>query len=122
LLRLAEPPRLYLPRWSDEILRQTTRTLIGDLDWPEEVAKGMEKEIRDHFPEALVEFPAELLGTLTINEKDRHVLAAAIMGKVEVIVTFNLKHFGSEHLELGECRVITRKCFCNRYGVSIRLV
>jgi hypothetical protein len=99
LLRLAESPRLYLPRWSEEILNETTRTLIGDLGWSQERAKGMEKEIRDHFPEALVEFPAELLGTLTINEKDRYVLAAAIMGKAEVIVTFNLKHFGPEHLE-----------------------
>ena len=33
-----------------------------------------------------------------INEKDRHVLAAAIRAKVEVIVTFNVRHFGPEHL------------------------
>ncbi len=27
LLRLAEPPRLYIPRWSDEIIAETVRTL-----------------------------------------------------------------------------------------------
>ena len=31
LLRLAEPPHLYLPRWSAEILLETTRTLEGKL-------------------------------------------------------------------------------------------
>ena len=27
LLRLAEPPRLYIPQWSDEIIAETVRTL-----------------------------------------------------------------------------------------------
>jgi hypothetical protein len=27
LLRLAEPPRLFEPKWSEEIIRETTRTL-----------------------------------------------------------------------------------------------
>lgn len=27
LLRLAEPPRLYVPRWSEEILTETVRNL-----------------------------------------------------------------------------------------------
>jgi hypothetical protein len=31
LLRIAEPPRLYLPRWSKDILEETTRTLEGKL-------------------------------------------------------------------------------------------
>ncbi len=31
LLRLAETPRLYLPYWSEQILEETTRTLIEKL-------------------------------------------------------------------------------------------
>jgi hypothetical protein len=27
LLRLAEPPRLFEPKWTEEIIRETTRTL-----------------------------------------------------------------------------------------------
>jgi hypothetical protein len=32
LLRLAEPPELYLPRWSDGIVEETTRTLEEKLN------------------------------------------------------------------------------------------
>jgi predicted nucleic acid-binding protein len=98
LLRLAETPRLYLPFWSDQILEETTRTLINKLQWSEDLAKYREQQIREHFPEALVHFPKSLLSILTNDEKDRHVLAAAIKAKVEVIVTFNIRHFGAEHL------------------------
>ena len=31
--------------------------------------------------------------------KDRHVLAAAVHSEAPIIVTFNLRHFRSEHLE-----------------------
>ena len=31
LLRLAEPPRLFEPKWSEEIIRETTRTLESKL-------------------------------------------------------------------------------------------
>lgn len=34
LLRLAEPPRLYEPKWSEQILRETIRTLEFKLGWP----------------------------------------------------------------------------------------
>jgi hypothetical protein len=31
LLRLAEPPRLFEPKWSEEIIRETARTLESKL-------------------------------------------------------------------------------------------
>jgi hypothetical protein len=34
LLRLAEPPRLFEPKRSEEIIRETTRTLESKLGWP----------------------------------------------------------------------------------------
>ncbi len=45
------------------------------------------------FPEAMIEGFEHLLSVLNINEKDRHVLAAAIQGGVSLIVTFNVKDF-----------------------------
>jgi hypothetical protein len=33
------------------------------------------------------------------DEKDRHVVAAAVKCGCEVIVTYNLKHFNVEHLK-----------------------
>jgi len=32
LLRMAETPRLYLPKWSEETLQEITRNLIGKWD------------------------------------------------------------------------------------------
>jgi len=37
-LRLAEEPRLYRPRWSEEILAEVRRTQIDKLGWPEHLA------------------------------------------------------------------------------------
>ena len=51
LLRLAEPPRLFEPKWSEEIIRETTRTLEGKLGWPNSLTAHFEKELRFHFKE-----------------------------------------------------------------------
>jgi len=41
-----------------------------------------------------------LIESLTLqDEKDRHVLAAAIKTNADVIVTNNIKHFPQEYLE-----------------------
>jgi predicted nucleic acid-binding protein len=38
---------------------------------------------------------------LANDEKDRHVLAAAVSCKAPIIVTFNVRHFRREHLGSG---------------------
>jgi hypothetical protein len=38
LLRMAEEPRLYLPRWSQTIMDEVTRSLIRKWDMPSEKA------------------------------------------------------------------------------------
>jgi hypothetical protein len=51
------------------------------------------------FPDALVENYKSLIEGLTLpDEKDRHVLAAAIKTNANVIVTNNLKDFPKEYL------------------------
>lgn len=42
--RLAEPPRLFEPKWSGEIIRETTRTLESKLGWPHAIT-GYEAQI-----------------------------------------------------------------------------
>src|SRR3981081_3756683 len=42
LLRLAEPPRLFEPKWSEEIIRETTRTLELKLGWPKSLTTHLE--------------------------------------------------------------------------------
>lgn len=93
LLRLAEGPRLYLPLWTEEIIQETNRTLLNKLGWPPHLVASRESEMRKHFPEAWVTGHEPLVQCAMNEPKDRHVLAAAIRAKAEVIVTFNLKHF-----------------------------
>ncbi|MEX0325395.1 MAG: PIN domain-containing protein [Puniceicoccaceae bacterium] len=93
LLRLAESPRLFLPVWSDEILRETHRTQIDKLGWPKDLAESFEIEIRKAFPHAAVNDYGHLIEKLENEEKDRHILAAAIRSGTSLIVTFNLKDF-----------------------------
>ena len=54
LLRMAETPRLYVPKWSDDILQEVTRNLVEKWNKTEEQAKRREDALRQHFPEALV--------------------------------------------------------------------
>ncbi|HEY3825592.1 MAG TPA: PIN domain-containing protein [Bryobacteraceae bacterium] len=111
LLRLAEPPRLYEPKWSDEIIRETTRTLESKLGWPSSLATYLEAELRAHFGEAWISGYEPLIPRMTNDEKDRHVLAAAIHCQAPIIVTFNLRHFRSGHLERWGIRALHPQSF-----------
>jgi hypothetical protein len=55
LLRLAEPPALYEPRWTNEILAEVTRTLVGRFGKTPEKAHYREAAMREFFPHAIVE-------------------------------------------------------------------
>jgi hypothetical protein len=78
LLRLAEPPRLFEPRWSEQIIRETTRTLEVKLAWPSSLTARLETELRAHFSEAWIGDYESLIPRMMNDEKDRHVLAAAV--------------------------------------------
>jgi hypothetical protein len=79
-LRLAEPPRLYLPCWSGTILDEVRRTQIEKLKrpYPPELADYWRQEVTRAFPEAFVSGHEPLLPVMTNDEKDRHVVAAAV--------------------------------------------
>ena len=97
-LRLAETPRLYLPKWSEGILDETDRTL-AKLNWPEDLIAYRRKQMLQHFPEVIVDGYVAIEGCLTNDPKDRHVLAAAIRARCEVIVSFNVKDFPETALD-----------------------
>jgi predicted nucleic acid-binding protein len=93
LLRMAEAPRLYLPRWSQAIMDEVTRNLIAKWDMAHEQARHREEELRRHFPEAWVEGYEPLIEAMTNDPGDRHVLAAAVRSHSDLIVTYNRRHF-----------------------------
>jgi predicted nucleic acid-binding protein len=99
LLRLAEEPPLYEPRWSAEIIAETIRTLERRLGWPARLAAYFQKELQSHFGDAWVTGYEPLVAHMANDEKDRHVLAAAVSCGAPIIVTFNVRHFRREHLE-----------------------
>src|SRR5215469_3028963 len=88
LLRMAEEPRLYVPKWSQLIMDEVTRSLIEKWDLEPEKARRRQHEIRRHFPEAWIEGFEPLLEVMTNDPKDRHVLAAAVRSHCELIVTY----------------------------------
>lgn len=87
LLRLAETPRLYIPKWSGQIWSEVTRNLEGRRRLTPAKIAHLVKQIEIHFPEARVEDYEKLADLMTNHPKDRHVLAAAAKVGASVIVT-----------------------------------
>ncbi len=94
-LRLAEPPRLYLPIWSTQILEEVHRTQTTKLKRPYSLslAAYWREEVQKAFPASTVDGWENFLSLANNQEKDRHVLAAAIAAKSSLIITFNLRDF-----------------------------
>jgi hypothetical protein len=99
LLHLASA-ELYTPKWTDRIHDEWLRNLI--VNRPDLEAAKLErtiKEMKKAFPDSSVEKYESLILSLHLpDEDDRHVLAAAIRCKADVIVTFNLKDFPTKDL------------------------
>lgn len=97
LLRMAEV-ELCQVYWSREILEASTRNLIKAGRMTSDKAMRLQQMIENAFPEAIVEVPTELVQVMGNHPGDRHVLATAVVAKVNVIVTYNLKHFSRSAL------------------------
>lgn len=102
LLRMAESPRLYLPKWSNDIMAEVSRNLQGKWNKTAEQAKHREDALRAHFPEAWIEGYEVLIPVMSNDAKDRHVLAAAVSSGTKLIVTYNVKHFPPSALDPWE--------------------
>lgn len=88
LLRAAEA-ELYQVHFSQEILDGATRNLVKKGRMTDAKAARFQAMIKMHFPEAIVEVPEEIVAAMTNHPGDRHVVAAAIVARAEVIVTYN---------------------------------
>ena len=89
---------LYTPKWSKHIFDEWIEVMVR---------KGISKDealrrtqvVNEAFQDALVENYEPLIDTLTLpDEKDKHVLAAAIKTNANLIVTNNLKDFPEDYL------------------------
>ncbi len=88
-------------KWSDMVHDEWIRNLLANrTDLTREKLENTKFLMNRHGGDCSVVGFEHLIPTLTdIDEGDRHVVAAAIHGGAEVIVTRNLKHFPQEALE-----------------------
>ena len=89
---------LFTPKWSKHIFSEWENVMKRKEIPNEEIQKRISKALRA-FPDALVENYESLVDSLKLpDEKDRHVLAAAIKTNANIIVTNNIKDFPIEYL------------------------
>lgn len=98
LLRLAER-RLFRPLWSRDILDEVLRSLMGR-GFPEAAITRRIAMMEEAFPEAMVDWDTHFLNSVpsAVDPADRHVVAAALAGRADAIVTRNLRHFPADAL------------------------
>jgi predicted nucleic acid-binding protein len=93
---------LFRAKWTDEIHEEWMRGVLEK--YPDRTRAEIER-VRDlmnaHVPDCLVTNYSALIPTLQLPDpNDRHVLAAAIRGRADVIVTNNLSDFPAETLAM----------------------
>jgi predicted nucleic acid-binding protein len=99
LLSLAHAD-LYTARWSQDIEQEWTRSLLRHGRATEQQVAHAVEQMRTSIPDCLVEGYEPLIALVELpDSSDRHVLAAAIRGNADAIVTFNAKHFPARYLD-----------------------
>lgn len=97
ILSIAEAG-LYRPLWSTGVLEELERNLLErGVTGPQ--VRHLRNQLGVVFPGAEVTGYTDLIDAMTNDPKDRHVLAAAIRGGAEVLVTENLKDFPASSMQ-----------------------
>jgi hypothetical protein len=93
---------VYRARWSDDIHEEWIRNVLANNKAVKPEALARTRELMNRaIPDALVTGYQSHIPALQLPDtNDRHVLAAAIVGRADVIVTSNLKHFPADILSL----------------------
>jgi predicted nucleic acid-binding protein len=91
---------LFRARWSDQVHQEWMRSVVKSRNDIKIEALLRTRAAMDRaVPDCLVSGFEPVIDTLVLNDPDdRHVLAAAIVARASVIVTFNLKDFPEETL------------------------
>ncbi len=85
---------LFTPLWSDRILEEWTRATAKLGPLAQLQAQGESALARTAFPSALIRARPDIEARLLLPDPDdRHVLATAIAGHADAIITFNAQDF-----------------------------
>jgi predicted nucleic acid-binding protein len=93
---------LFQAKWSERIHDEWTRNVLKNRpDLTTENMQRVRELMNKHVQNSIVTDYESIIPSLTLpDEDDRHVLAAAIRGHADVIVTFNLKDFPQSQLSM----------------------
>lgn len=126
LLRAASH-QLFRPVWSSNILDEVERALSIMLQSQnghaeaDRRARRVITAISGTFGEASVDVPEALRRAMQNEPKDRHVLAAAVVSRAEVIVTNNLKDFPEHALSPYDVVAVSPDAFlCSIMEVRLK--
>jgi predicted nucleic acid-binding protein len=120
ILRLADRGA-FRPLWSEGVLEELDRNLRAAHD-PAAMSLRI-AAMRDAFPDAIVHGWESLVEAQTCDPKDRHVLAAAIRGGADILVTFNLADFPEQATSPYDIEVVHPDEFLlDQLDLSPRLV
>lgn len=92
LMRLGEL-EVFRPLWSKDVLRELETALVRNAHVSPEKARRRIGHMQSAFPTSEVHDYEGLVPHLSCDPKDRHILAAAITGQAQVLVTFNIQDF-----------------------------
>lgn len=91
---------LYHARWTEKINEEWSRNLAADRPDIAPKIGALLEQVNRAVPDCLIEGYEYLIAGLVLPDPDdRHVLAAAIVGHADAIVTANLKDFPAEALD-----------------------
>lgn len=110
LLRIAEEGA-FRPEWSAGVLTELQAVLIREADVGPAKAERLVLHMQRAFPEAEVSGYEDLVEAMTCDAKDRHVLAAAVAGSAQVLVTFNQRDLPEESVKPHDLVVVTPDAF-----------
>jgi len=90
---------MYRGAWTDRILNEMRNSLLRESRVPPEQIDRASRLMQQGFPHFMVEGYEDLISIMTNDEKDRHVLAAAVCVGADTIVTNNRKDFPPQSRE-----------------------
>lgn len=102
---------LFRPYWSPQILEEVRRNLAERKDLDMAKIEHRLDAMNEAIPDALRTVPTSVIDAMPINERDRHVLALAVVTEAETIVTNNLKDFPKDKLAPFDVEAVTADDF-----------
>lgn len=110
LLRIAEEDA-FRPQWSASVLAELQTVLEREAGLDRQRAARRISRMQAAFPAAEVTGYQSLTDAMTCDPKDRHVLAAAVAGGSQVLVTFNIGDFPDDSVAPHGIAVVSPDAF-----------